>query len=441
MSISRRDWLRLTAMGACGASLSGWLPAFAEQTATSPERRRSCILLWMPGGPSQVDTFDPKPGHANNGPFAAIQTASSGVSISEHLPKLAKLSSHLAIVRSMSTKEGDHSRASHLVRTGYLASGPIRYPTMGSLVSKELERPDAEIPDYVSIAPVNAFNPAAWGSGFLGPKYGPLVVGGQNQFQVNGYNDTMLRVQDLEAPQRLTIARQDARLGLLHELEDDFTGSRPGLPTASHRTAYAQAVRMMRSSASGAFNLQNEPAALRDAYGRNMFGQGCLLARRLIEKGVPFVEVSLAGAPGLNTFGWDTHQNNFEAVKNLSGVLDAGWGTLITDLKDRGLLESTLIVWMGEFGRTPVINGTTGRDHFPTAWSAVLAGAVRGGQTIGTTNEGGTAVADRPVSHADLMATICRALGLDPTRQNLSNVGRPIRLADPESKPIPEVLL
>ena len=198
---------------------------------------------------------------------------------------------------------------------------------------------------------------------------------------------------------------------------------------------------MMRSSASGAFNLQSEPAALRDAYGRNVFGQGCLLARRLVEQGVPFIEVSLTGAPGANSFGWDTHQNNFDIVKNLSTMLDAGWGTLLTDLKNRGLLESTLVVWMGEFGRTPAINTNKGRDHFPAAWSAVLAGAVRGGQTIGKTNDDGMSVAERPVSQSDLIATICRGLGLDPTRQNMSNVGRPIRLADPEAKPIQEVLL
>ncbi len=175
--ISRRDWLRLAAAGAAGVSFcsaSGWIETLAADTRRHPERKRSCILLWMPGGPSQLDTFDPKPGHANGGPFKAIATSASGVSISEHLPKLAKHMHHAAIVRSMSTKEGDHNRASVLMRTGYLPQGPIRYPSMGSLFSKELVHPDSEMPAFVSIAPSNFF---ATGPGFLGPQYAPMVVG------------------------------------------------------------------------------------------------------------------------------------------------------------------------------------------------------------------------------------------------------------------------
>jgi uncharacterized protein (DUF1501 family) len=190
-----------------------------------------------------------------------------------------------------------------------------------------------------------------------------------------------------------------------------------------------------------AFNLGEEPAALRDAYGRNTFGQGCLLARRLIERGVPFAEVTLSGAEGANTLGWDTHQKNFDAVQKLSGVLDAGWSTLLDDLKDRGLLDTTLVVWMGEFGRTPRINGFAGRDHFPTAWTTVLGGGgIAGGQVIGRTADDGLSVEDRPVSVPDFLATVCLALGIDPRKQNPSNVGRPIRIADPDAKPLREVL-
>jgi uncharacterized protein (DUF1501 family) len=192
--------------------------------------------------------------------------------------------------------------------------------------------------------------------------------------------------------------------------------------------------------AARAFSLEEEKPALRDAYGRNLFGQGCLLARRLVERGVPFVEVTLGGVNG-GAFGWDTHNNNFERVKQLSEVLDAAWAALMRDLKDRGLLDSTLIIWMGEFGRTPTINQGTGRDHFPTAWSTVLAGGgIKGGGPVGRTSKDGSAVEERPVSAQDFLATVCEALGVDPLKQNQSNVGRPIRIVDKCAKPIKEII-
>jgi arylsulfatase A-like enzyme len=198
----------------------------------------------------------------------------------------------------------------------------------------------------------------------------------------------------------------------------------------------------MRSPAGRAFELEEEPETVRNAYGRNPFGQGCLLARRLVERGVPFVEVTLSSPDGRNNqLGWDTHAQNFDAVKALSTVLDAGWATLMTDLRSRGLLESTLIVWMGEFGRTPKINETAGRDHFPNAWSTVLAGGgLRGGQVIGNTGADGMEVRDRPVAVPDLLATVVKGLGLDPMGQNVAETGRPIRLVDPKARPIAEVL-
>ncbi len=194
----------------------------------------------------------------------------------------------------------------------------------------------------------------------------------------------------------------------------------------------------MRTTAAKAFNLDEEPATVRDAYGRSLFGQGCLLARRLVERGVPFVEVSLAGDNGI---GWDTHAQNFDGVRTLSRVLDPAWATLMSDLEVRGLLDSTLIVWMGEFGRTPAINQNQGRDHWATAWSTVLAGGgIKGGQAVGKTSDDGMEVADRPVSVADFLATVCLALGVDPLKYNLSNVGRPIHIVDKTALPIQEVL-
>jgi hypothetical protein len=447
--LSRRDWLKLSAAGVVGYSMSGWVEQLAAAAAADPARKRSCILLWMNGGPSQMDTFDLKPGHANGGPFKETATNVPGIRFSEHLPQLAKHADRLAIIRSMSTKEADHGRATYLMRTGRLPGGPIQYPSLGSVVAKELETEGAALPSFVSIAPFRFLNPAAYESGFLGPRYVPLVVG---ENAVGGFKapgrpgqgddtDSALKVQDLVPPSGVGGDRAAARIKLLDEMETDFLTDRPGTASASHRTAYQRAVTLMRSAAVKAFDLTEEPAALRDRYGRNLFGQGCLLARRLVERGVPFVEVTLSGVPGQGVLGWDTHQNNFDTIKSLSGVLDPAWATLLDDLKDHGLLDSTTIVWMGEFGRTPKINGNTGRDHWANSWSTVLAGGgIKGGQVVGKTSPDGTSVVERPVAVADLLATAGLALGLDITRQNQSNVGRPIRLVEPTAKPIQEVL-
>ena len=438
--LSRRDWFQLMAAGVAGFSSSGWLETLADDAATHPQRKRSCILLWMNGGPSQMDTFDLKPGHANGGPFQEIDTSVSGIRISEHLPRLANVMEHLVLVRSMSTREGDHGRATHLLRTGYLPQGPIRYPTIGSLVAKELGSEGSELPNFVSIAPFRFTNQAAYSPGFLGPQHGPLVVG-ENGFNPgpNGIEQS-LKVQDLVLPPEVNQAQAEARLEILGSLERDFLKRQTGPSTVSHRGAYERAVRMMRSPASRAFNIEDEPVTVRDAYGRTQFGQGCLLARRLVECGVPFVEVTLNGLQG-QPVGWDTHQGNFPAVEQLSKVLDPAWATLVQDLKSRGLLDSTLIVWMGEFGRTPRINARQGRDHYPAAWSTVLAGGgIHGGQVIGRTSPDGGSVQDRPVSVPDFLATICLALGIDPMKQNMDDIGRPIRIVDKSAQPIREIL-
>ncbi len=439
--LTRREWLRLSAAGVFGASMSGWLERLAAAAADSPQRKRAVILLWMNGGPSQMDTFDLKPGHANGGPFKEIQTAAPGVRFSEHLPRLAKQAKHLAVVRSMSTKEGDHSRATYYLRTGYLPQGPVQYPPIGSLLSKELGDPDASLPSFVSIAPVTFISPAAFTPGFLGPEYAPLIVGNQGFGfnQIPDYDKT-LKVEDIQPPSDVKSPRMDARIDLLQGLQRDFVAKHPGVPALSHQAAYERAVRLMRTAASKAFDLHEESPMLRDAYGRNLFGQGCLLARRLVERGVPFIEVTLSTAPGAPN-NWDTHNQNFEQVKKLSEVLDPAWATLLEDLDQRGLLDTTLVVWMGEFGRTPQINGQQGRDHFPNAWSTVLAGGgVKGGCVYGKTSPDGMTVKDNPVTVPNFLATVATAVGVDSTKQNMSNVGRPIRIADAGSKPIREVL-
>jgi hypothetical protein len=425
LCLTRRSWLRCS-LGAA-LSASGWLPQLAAQAAGDPRRLRSCILLWMNGGPSQTDTFDPKPGHANGGPFAAIPTSVSGIRIGEHLPRVARHMEHLAVIRSMRTREGDHGRASYHLRTGYRPQPPIEFPVLGSLVAKERAQADALLPSYVSISA--QFNGGALSAGFLGPRYAPLVVG-QGGF---GNPDTALRVQNLAVPPYVGRARFDERLELMREIGAEFVESRPGSGTASHLTAYRSAERLLSEEATQAFDLTRERSQLRDAYGRTLFGQGCLLARRLVERGVPFVEVSLGG--------WDTHADNFNAVRGRCDILDPAWATLLTDLRERGLLDRTLVVWMGEFGRTPRVNPRLGRDHYPAAWSVVLGGGgIRGGQVVGRTSAGGDTVEDRPVAASDLLGTICLALGLDPMRQNMSSVGRPIRLAEPGFQPLREIL-
>ncbi len=443
---SRRHFLRVGA-ASVGISLSGWLGHLAAQSANDSKRTRACILLWMNGGPSQIDTFDPKPDHKNGGPVRPIRTNVPDLMISEYLPMLAMRADKLAIIRSMATKEADHGRAGYLLRTGRVPGGPVRYPSLGSFIGKELEEASAELPSFVSIAPFRFLSPEAYGPGFLGPRYAPLVVGesGYNFGQPNPGQDDVakaLRVQDLDLPSGVSKPRDAERVQFLDNLESDFVADRPSTAAESHRTAYRRAVTLMRSASTKAFDLSGETPSLRDKYGRNLFGQGCLLARRLVERGVPFVEVTLSSAPGItNGIGWDTHQDNFSNVKRLCDVLDPAWATLLDDLQDRGLLETTTVVWMGEFGRTPTINQQKGRDHWANSWSTVLAGGgIKGGQAIGKTSADGMKVTDRPVSVPDLLATVCTALGLDPSKQNLSNVGRPIRLVEPDAKPIQEVL-
>jgi hypothetical protein len=438
---SRRDWMRLATAGVAATSTSGWIESLAADAAAHPARRRACILLWMWGGPSQTDTFDLKPGHENGGPYKPIGTAVPGLWISEHLPKIAGQMKHLALVRSMTSKEGDHGRATYYLRTGYLPQGQVRYPPIGPLVAKELESSAADLPRCVSIGPIRYSNPAAWTAGFLSHEYAPLIVGDQTFGGGNDNYEERLKVRDAALPKGIDRKRSDARLGLLGDQDAAFLAEHAGDSPGSHQVAIDRAVALMRSKGIKAFNLSEEPAALRDAYGRNQFGQGCLLARRLVERGVPFVEVTLSGAEGANGQAWDTHLQNFEAVKKLSAVLDAGWSTLLEDLKKHGLLDTTLVVWMGEFGRTPKINGFAGRDHFPTAWTTVLGGGgIAGGQAFGRTSDDGMLVEDRPVTVPDFLATVCLALGIDPRKQNNSNVGRPIRIADPDAKPIREIL-
>ena len=443
---SRRQLLGSLMAATAGVSASGWFPAFADKLIEDPQRRRHCILLWMSGGPSQTDTFDLKPDHENGGEFEEIETSAPGLRFSEHLPKLATMGDKLAVIRSLSTREGDHGRGTFLMRTGHPPMGPVRYPSIGSSLSKQLSTTEgmAGLPGYVSVGPFRVFAQDAFGPGFLGPRFGPLIVGASDmpgaQPQQAGNNNGQprpfpeLKVESMARASGITEARFSKRLEIWKRLQSDFLATRSEGAPKTHNTVYEGAVRLMDSEDANAFNLAEESEELREAYGRTEFGQGCLLARRLVERGVPFIEVSLGGGGG-----WDTHNDNFNRVADLSRNLDAGWATLMKDLDKRGLLESTTILWMGEFGRTPTINGNAGRDHFPAAWSCVLGGGgIAGGQAYGKTSEDGGEVVDNQVGVGDVLATLCQALGVESDTMQQSNIGRPLPIT--EGTPIKAIL-
>jgi hypothetical protein len=434
-NLARRDVLKLAGMGLVGASGSGWFPALAQELATNPQRRRHAILLWMTGGPSQTDTFDMKPDHINGGSFKEVETAVPGLRFSEHLPKLAEQADRLAIIRSLATKEGDHDRGTHLVRTGHPPGTDVRYPSIACSLSKELHSTQIDLPNYVSVG-AQQFSPAAFGPGFLGPKYAPATVGTNSEEPAPDATEGFaeLRLENLELPEGITTAQATRRFALWDTMQRGFLRDRQHAHFTAHHTLYNQAFAMMHGQARAAFDLDSEPPKVREAYGRGRFGQGCLLARRLIERGVPFVEISLGSG-----IGWDTHQDNFTQVQRLSAELDAGWGTLMRELGERGLLDLTTILWMGEFGRTPQINEMGGRDHFPNAWTCVFAGGgIQGGQAYGKTNKDGTAIEESQVDIGDVLATLCAAVGVAPSRENETPAGRPIKLA--EGRPIDDIL-
>lgn len=379
--------------------------ALAQMENMAPRAKR-CIVLFMNGGPSQLDTFDPKPGTLNAGPFSAIPTSAEGIQFSQHLPLAAEQAHHLAVIRSMVSREGNHERARYLLHTGYAPTGSVRHPTFGSLASHYLEDEDSELPNFVNI------NSPSFTAGILGAKHDPFVV-----------NNPGKPIDDLKYPEQMDRRRFEERLKMLRDIERDFLKNRAGRSTEAHQAVYRKADKLINSSSVKAFDLSDEPIALREAYGDNRFGQGCLMARRLVEAGVKFVEVSLDG--------WDTHSNNFEQTERLLKVVDPAFAALVKDLDDRNLLDETIVLWLGEFGRTPQINENEGRDHFPNGWSAVIAGGgVRGGRAIGATNEDGTVVLDHPVSVPDLFASLCFALGIDYNNQNYSRAGRPIRVVN-----------
>jgi hypothetical protein len=417
---------------------SGWLPVLAGRAAGTGRKFKSCILLWMAGGPSHLDTFDMKPDAPAEirGQLKPIATTVPGIQVSEHFPRFARLLDHAAIIRSMSTPEVDHKRANYHLHTGYrVGTAGLDYPGLGAIVSSKLGNPESTLPGYVLVGSqltgaqgvAGQFSFGA-GPGFLGPTQRPLEV-----------LEPSKGVENLKP--RVDAQAFGEQLQLLQEIEQGFYKTHKAPASEAHATTLQRAVRLMYAKEAKAFDLAEVPAAQHATYGNHKFGQSCLLARRLIEIGVPFVEVCYAR--------WDHHNGLYTgrgagtpAIQEMSAVADQGMAALIGDLKDRGLLDSTLVIWMGEFGRTPKFQGQDGRDHYSKAWSAVLAGGgIKGGQVIGRTDQLGAFVEDRPVSVIDFFATVCRILGIDYTEQHqVEPGGRPIAIVEKKSpKPITEL--
>ncbi len=368
-------------------------------------KQKAAILLWMGGGPSTMDIWDLKPGADTGGPFKPIST-NGDVQICEHMPMMAQNMDKMSIVRNMSTREADHMRGRYYMHTGYVPNPNVKHPSYGSVIAHELAdtREELEIPPFVSVGGNSE------GPGFLGMTWAPFSVNSNGQ------------VRNLDMgiePDRLA-----QRMEALRLMETGFIDENRGLAANEHAKVLGKTLSLMTSDQMNAFKVMQEPEEIQDRYGRTNFGRGCLMARRLVEAGVPFVEVSLGG--------WDNHQNIFPTLQNNKlPELDRGMSALLEDLEQRGLLQDTAVIWMGEFSRTPRINGNAGRDHWARSWSAVVGGAgMNAGIAVGKTNEDGTRVEGSSYSSEDLMATVCKSLGISLETTFTSQSGRPMKIAN-----------
>jgi hypothetical protein len=407
--VYRRDFLKLAAAGALGSSQSLWFDVLASRAASAAKegtKTKSCILLWMAGGPAQSHTWDVKEGNS----YKNIETAAPGMKISEYLPTVAKQGKDIALLRTMSTGDGNHASGNYLMHTGFRigSGGGLVHPSLGAMVAHDLGREADELPNFVAVGNTR-------GPGHLGPKYAPL--------QVRSDSKGLPDIRPLGSQ-----AEIDAQVSLVTELNNSFAKDYQAPAINSQNTTIQRANALMKSSKTKAFNMDEEPASVKSAYGTSGFGQGCLLARRLVEHGVKFVEVSLGG--------WDTHQDADGKVKKLSESLDPGFGTLLKELRERSLLDSTLVIWMGEFGRGP----GNGSNHYARCWTSVLAGGgLKTGQVIGNSGSKGANPEDKPISAPDFFATICKALGIDYNKSWLARGGRPMDKVGKNAKPVNEL--
>lgn len=376
------------------------------QSSDMKKKHKAAIMLWMGGGPSTMDIWDLKPGSPNGGQFKPVSTSADGVQICEHMPLMAQQMKHMAIVRSMSTREADHNRGRYYMHTGYVPNPNVEYPSYGSVVAHELidQVPYLEIPPFVSVGGGSV------GPGFLGMTWAPFVV--------NSNGD----VRDLNMGmngQQLQVRRE-----MLTALEKNFINQNRGPAALDHLKVQEKTWNLMTSSQMKAFKVASEPAEVRERYGNTNFGKGCLMARRLVEAGVPFVEVDLGG--------WDNHANIFPTLQNTKlPELDKAMSALVADLVDRGMWDDTVVMWMGEFSRTPRINGGAGRDHWARSWSTVVGGGkLKRGVAVGATSSDGTSVETEPYTSQDLMASVLKGLDISLETTFTSKNGRPMKIAN-----------
>jgi len=418
---SRRGFLTATAAGVT-ASFAADMGAIhglrsAAMASELKKQNKRVILLWLAGGASQFETWDPKPGAKTGGPFRAIPTNVTGIHISELLPELAQRMQHTAIIRSLNTKIADHGTGADLMECGRVADPGFKYPDIGAVVARELGRLESKVPDYVSLY-TSTEGRRKGTSGFLGARYAPMFL------------SESMTPPNIVRPDIISEIDHHDRAALRDVLAKRFTASRRNQEVDSHTSAYQRVHGLMASA--DLFDIEREPESVRNRYGSSQFAQQCLIARRLVEADVPFVKVARAW--------WDSHGQNFETHQELCADLDHSMSVLLDDLQERGLLEHTLVITLGEFGRTPNINASLGRDHFASAWSCSLSGAgIRGGVAYGKTDNEGQRVVEGEASAGDLFATILVALGIDHKHEYLLG-SRPIPLADFGSNPIREVL-
>ena len=406
--IARRDFIRLGVLGTSGPSLGSILGA-------RPAKDMSCIFLFQAGGAPHLDTFDMKPEAPSEirGEFKPIPTNVPGIQICELLPNTAKVTDKYVILRTMFTDQKNHERAGHYLLTGYLPLASLEFPNIGAVVGKELGAKNG-LPPYVATPKILHY----YGAGFLGGEHNPFVAGDAN---VPGY-----QVRDLSLPTHMDLQQISDRRWLLKQIDAKFRAIEASPEFASLDSFYHRAYDLIGSpAAKKAFDIESEPRATRERYGRTPVGQGALLARRLVEAGVRFVTIANAWQI------WDTHADNFNGMRILLPEFDMAFASLLDDLQDRGLLETTLVIAMGEFGRTPKINAAAGRDHHQKCWSICLAGAgIAGGRILGSTDKTGTEITDLPVSIEDLYYTMYTLLGVDPAKEYHTAIGRPVKLAN-----------
>lgn len=404
--MNRRHFLRHLAASAATVPAMQFISHLTAHAQEVRKKQKACILMWMGGGPPTIDLWDLKPGTKTGGEFKPIATTGD-MQICEHLPMTAKVMDRLSIVRSMSTREADHNRGRYYMHTGYVPNPTVIHPTFGSVVSHEIgrKRTDLQIPSFVSIGS-NAGSP-----GFLGMANAPFVV------DANG------RIRNAD-PGDVSPDRMNNRMAMFDVLEKNFIASGRGEAPQAHREVYGKARNLMTSDQMAAFQIEQEDEATRERYGNDNFGRGLLMARRLVEIGVPFIEVDMGG--------WDLHAGVFTALKDQRlPTLDRAMSALVEDLTQRGMYDDVVLVWMGEFGRTPRINQDVGRDHWANSWSVVMGGGgLTGGITVGATDAEGLRVEGKSYLPGDVWATVAHALGIPLDTIHTSSRGRPMKLAN-----------